>query len=269
MYKQNVFANNDSSQSLTNEFCGIRLSPTCFIDMINIHAGSFRMGNASGKFKVTFSRDFYVSKVCITQRQWNAVHRINEDERINYFSPTLSDKEVSTDGAMVCKDWFEANEFCDILNKNKSRYGIPDEYVFSLPTEWEWEYFARAGNNSDERFNSAGCSMGLYPEKFGTLTDGDGQRGLRNKWGIIDIGVNGEWCSTPAYEYDGKDIIDPSDASMTSKNVKRICRMEPDCGWLQYWKRWFIDPNDFSDFRSFRIVLRRVAVRGIPADMHE
>lgn len=254
--EKDIFANNDSPQGLPNDFCGIRLSPTCFIDMVNIHAGSFKMGSSHRKFNVTFSRDFYVSKVCITQRQWNAAHKINEDECINL-------PNYSIDYAIIFKNWFEANEFCDILNKNKSQYGIPNNYVFSLPTDWEWEYFARAGNNSDEYLQDPVPGLHWMSAKW---TDGEGHRGLRNQWGIIDIGVNGEWCSTSAYKYDWKDVIDPSDASMTSKNVKRICRMEQ-C--LRYWKKWVIDPNESSCFRSFRIVLRQVAVRNIPSDMHE
>jgi len=262
-----------SFQSLADDFHGIRLSSTCFIEMVKIPTGSFQMGyhgfygdysrcspiDPRFKFKVTFSKPFYVSTVCITQRQWNAVHQISEDERINYSDSLLSDKEVPTDGAMVCIDWYDANEFCAILNKNKSQYGIPNNYLFSLPSEWQWEYFARARSNSDEQFHSAGCSPNifgnLYPNDFGSLLDGEGNRGLKNRWKIADIGVNGEWCSTPSFEYDGKDIVDPQDPNFPTSS-ERICRMEPCAGRLYYWKRWFINPKDISDFRSFRIVLR-------------
>lgn len=258
-------------QEIPDDFEGIKLSSTCFLKMVKIPAGSFMMGpqvtredlgwkyDSEEKYKIAFSEDFYCSKCTITLRQWNLVNGNEESkkrERLpnNSLFDLLAGMEIELDESIPQLTWYEANDFCAKLNEQKSEWGIPENYYFSLPTECEWEYIARAGNDSNEEFN-LGCLDLVNCRYAGEDTDALGHHGMKNKFGLADIGLNGEWCSTPYSFYPESDMKDPVDPEDSMGN--KVCRAKPAAGRFKFAARWEIAPDDRGEFCSFRIVLKK------------
>ena len=109
------------------------------IEMIAVKGGTFTMGctseqgndcedNEKPAHRVTVD-DFYIGKYEITQAQWKAVMGYND----SYYRGD----SLPVDG--IC--WYEAEEF---VKKLSALTGKP----YRFPTEAEWEFAARVGNNS-------------------------------------------------------------------------------------------------------------------------
>ena len=120
------------------------------LEMVKIKAGSFMMGSPEGELGrsnnekqhcVTLTKDFWLGKYEVTQRQWEAVMGNNP----SYFWFGGENRPVEL------VSWNDAMKFCEKLNKMGK---APAGYMFTLPTEAQWEYACRAGTktslNSDE-----------------------------------------------------------------------------------------------------------------------
>lgn len=125
-----------------------------------------------------------------------------------YFSSPIYD-----DYPVVGVSWEQANAFCawrtEYLKQSYGMRGVTFE-PFRLPTEAEWEYAARAGNNdqtyswkTDVPHTEKGCYNGNFKPGFGDYTqDGYiitspvGSYGA-NEFGLFDMSGNvAEWTST-------------------------------------------------------------------------
>ena len=111
-------------------------------EMILVSAGTFTMGctpeqesacsdNEKKAHKVTLKNDFYIGKYEVTEGQWNEVMGY-DTKRSTFNGDDLPITNVS---------WRDAQEFIKKLNEKTG-----DSY--RLPTEAEWEYAARGGNQS-------------------------------------------------------------------------------------------------------------------------
>lgn len=110
------------------------------MEFVKIPAGSFLMGCSTGdgecnqeekpSHKVLITRPFEMGKFQVTQADYQAVMTTNPS-----FHPGA---DLPVDGV----SWDDAQKFCAALN------GKRDGYHYRLPTEAEWEYAARAGNDT-------------------------------------------------------------------------------------------------------------------------
>ncbi|NOZ62973.1 MAG: formylglycine-generating enzyme family protein [Calditrichaeota bacterium] len=134
--------------------------------MIRIEAGTFRMGDLSGKgqwderpvHQVTISQPFYISEREVTIEQFRKFRPDYEgNERYAPYVTGIS--------------WHEASEFCRWLSGKEGK-------TYRLPTEAEWEYVCRAGTETP-------YSSGQQPPAPGKA----------NPWGVRNMhtGVL-EWC---------------------------------------------------------------------------
>ena len=105
---------------------------------VSIAPGTFMMGSPEGEggsdepqHEVTLTQEYYIQTTEVTQGQWEAVM----DSNPSYFSNCGEDCPVES----VSK--YDANNFIDILNSM-------GEGTYSLPSEAEWEYAARAGSTT-------------------------------------------------------------------------------------------------------------------------
>lgn len=122
-------------------------------------------------FTVNISDPFYIGKYEITQEQWKKVMNSNP----SYF------KGDSLPAINIT--WNDAQEFIKKLNETDP------EHSYRLPTEFEWEYAARAGAQDDiswdEIREQAHIGAGA-PNKPGTKKP--------NAWGLFDmLGNVWEW----------------------------------------------------------------------------
>jgi len=229
-----------------------------------IPAGSFKMGcnffyiPSKPVHDVTITKPFYMGKYEVTQAEYE-----------KYCSYTGTDSPSSSYGdgdnyPAYYVSWYDALVYC---NKRSIAEGltpcynidnstIPDEWGtvpteeddplcdtwdavkcnwnangYRLPTEAEWEYAARAGDNTVERFTYSGTSdsnklgdYAWYEDNSNSTTHEVGTK-KPNAYGLYDMSGNVyEWCwNCWTSEYD-ENTEGGSDPTGTSAGSGRVCR---------------------------------------------
>lgn len=185
--------------------------------MCYVKGGSFLMGATSEQgsnayddekpvHKVTLS-DFYIGQTEVTQALWQAVMGSNP----SYFKDdNLPVENVS---------WNDCQEFIEKLNAKTGR-------TFRLPTEAQWEFAARGGNNSRD-YKYSGSN---YPDDVAWYYSNSKQKThtvatkQANELGIYDMSGNvSEMCSDwyARDHYKNSDTNNPRGAYTGSY---RVCR---------------------------------------------
>lgn len=142
-------------------------------------AKQFALRDASPGFEVTIPNAFYIGKFEITQAQWKKVMGANPA----FFQG--KNIEANTDSFPVeSVSWKDVQLFIKKLNQLEK-----GKAVYRLPTEFEWEYAARAGNKEDIAWNEINESAhiaNLTPQAVGQKKP--------NAWGLHDmLGNVWEW----------------------------------------------------------------------------
>ena len=205
------------------------------LEMVYCPAGSFMMGSPLTEqdieeqyddeqddelqHLVIISKDFYIGKFPITQKQYKSLIGNNP----SYFK--------GVNNPVECINWYEAKEFCQKLNslyKDK----LPIGYNFSLPTEAQWEYACRAGTTSffNNGNNSSSDELAWYYDNSNKTTHPVGQK-KPNAWGIYDMHGNvWEWCEDWYGDYPNYTITNPIGISNGTERVLRGgCWLGSDC----------------------------------------
>ena len=218
-------------------------------DMVFVAGGTFTMGataeqgsDAESNEKPTHSvtvSDFYIGKYEVTQAQWIAVMGSNPS---NFQGDNLPVEKVS---------WNDIQEFIKKLNAQTGK-------KFRLPTEAEWEYAARGGNQS-KGYKYSGSDnideVAWYEDNSNSKTHPVGQK-RPNELGIYDMTGNVcEWCQDWYGSYSSDAQTNPTGPSSGSYRVLR------GGSWITIaWNcrvsyRYFSHPvSRYSDF-GFRLVM--------------
>ena len=182
--------------------------------MALIPAGTFRMGNITNNsygdsdekpvHEVTITQPFWMSRTEVTQAQYEAVMGTNPSK---FKGADLPVERVS---------WYEAVEFCNALSQQE---GLDTCYSgsgsntvcdftangYRLPTEAEWEYACRGGEETDfytGNMTNSSCNpldpaldrAGWYCGNADDSTRTVGQK-EPNGFGLYDMHGNvNEWC---------------------------------------------------------------------------
>lgn len=125
-------------------------------------------------FSVAIQKPFYMGVYEVTQEQW---------QRVMGNNPAVFKNDSSANKPVENITWNNAQAFIKKLN------AADKKHVYRLPTEFEWEYAARAGAQDDISWNNIFASAvlgGDAPAKGGTKKP--------NAWGIYDmLGNVWEW----------------------------------------------------------------------------
>ena len=181
-----------------------------------IEAGTFRMGSPrheAGRSTVErqrlvrISKPFLLADRVITRGEYEPLvqkwGRLPFLENIDEWSPTMGHPIVS-------QTWEEAREFCTDLTRDAEITG----YIFSLPSEAQWEYACRAGTATAYCFGDDPAKLGLFAWYLANCSDRQ-TRPPRLLWpnpaGLFDVhGGVYEWCYDFYGPYEGESVRDPT-----------------------------------------------------------
>lgn len=192
-------------------------------NMVFVSGGTFTMGATSEQGSNVYDNEkpahhvtlssYYIGKYEVTQAEWKAVMGSNPS---NFKGDDLPVEQVS---------WNDCQEFIRKLNALTGKN-------FRLPTEAEWEFAARGGNNS-RGYKYSGSdnisSVAWYDDS--SKTHPVGQKSP-NELGLYDMSGNvWEWCQDREGTYPSSAQTNPTGPISGSR---RVCRGG---GW--YGNAWY------------------------------
>ncbi|MGM9868598.1 MAG: formylglycine-generating enzyme family protein, partial [Sodaliphilus sp.] len=217
-------------------------------DMVKVEGGTFTMGATEEQGSDVFSDEkpthqvtlssYYIGKTEVTQELWQAVMGSNP----SYFTGTnLPVENVS---------WEDCQSFIIKLNVLTGK-------KFRLPTEAEWEYAARGGNNS-QGYKYSGSNtiedVAWYIKNNNSMTHPVATK-TPNELGIYDMSGNvEEWCSD-WYEYGYYSSSAQTNPTGPDSGSNRVVRGGA-WGFIAKFCRVSVRPKYVPDRRSFDLGLR-------------
>jgi formylglycine-generating enzyme required for sulfatase activity len=189
------------------------------LDMLWCKPGTFMMGSSEGEkdrrkdetqHEVTLTQGFYLGKYEVTQEQWEKVMGENPSYHKGAALPV---EKVS---------WDDAMQFCQKLTVMEKTAGrLPEGWVFTLPTEAQWEFACRAGTTTAYFFGDVITpKQANYERNVGKTTPVGTYPA--NAWGFHDMHGNViEWCRDWYGDYPDGSVSDPQGPSDGSKRVYR------------------------------------------------
>lgn len=255
-----IYPTNVSIQKPT--VSGKEIKNSIGMEFVSIPAGSFMMGSPESEkdstederpqHQVTISKDFYLGKYEVTQRQWKTIMGDNP----SYF------KDCGDDCPVENVSWDEVQVFIRILNtKGDGKY--------RLPTEAEWEYTCRAGatgefagdlnaiawyynNSGDQILSGEWDAAKLKSNNNRTHKVGTKQA---NAWGVYDMHGNvWEWCQDWFGEYPSGAITDPTGGISGAHRIFRGGSMGFPSEYLRSAKRAYHTPSERQLNLGFRLL---------------
>lgn len=191
--------------------------------MHRVTKGVFKMGTEEGNpderpiHSVTISRDYYIGETEVTQALWQTVMGSNPSDSKGDNLPV---ERVT---------WTDCQNFIAKLNQLTGKQ-------FRLPTESEWEFAARGGNNRSQDFMYSGSndidavawyykslSSAIHPVKTKSP----------NEVGLYDMSGNvWEWCSDWYGNYPNGEVTDPEGPNLTEFNQEYASRTVRGGSWI-------------------------------------
>lgn len=228
-------------------------------NMVNVKGGTFIMGPSSSEQKImnryfgyeknlpthqVSLGDFYIGRYEVTQEEWEAVM----GERLPSF------KEPCKPATPV--SWDMCQVFIRKLNSLTGKN-------FRLPTEAEWEFAARGGNNGNGYNFSGSNNLDEVAWYSGNVDYSDGEQPVGkkrpNELGLYDMTGNvDEWCQDWYGKYSVSSQYNPHGPSYGSRRVIRgeSIRGSYDGKWYYYVScRNFCEPDSNTGKHGFRLAM--------------
>ena len=233
-------------------------------EMVFVAGGSFTMGCTAEQgsdcdadeiqHTVTLS-SFNIAKHPVTQKQWEAIMGTTlQQQHQKYGSGVMPIVGEGDDYPMYFVSWVDVQEFIKRLNAATGKN-------YRLPTEAEWEYAARGGNQS-KGYKYSGSNnideVAWYDVNSQVKTHPVGTKAA-NELGIYDMSGNvWEWCRDWLGEYTDLPQKNPERTEMSPWGAYRAIRggalhvTSKECRVSQRGGR---NPDDANNAIGFRLVL--------------
>jgi len=239
------------------------------VEMVFVQGGTFIMGSPESEegrdsnenqHEVALS-SFYIGKFDVTQDLYQRVMGKNP-------SSWGGDKNRPIDAV----SWYDAISFCNKLSerdKLKKVYSIRGTNVqidwsangYRLPTEAEWEYAARGGQEGESKYlEFAGSNdpeqVAWYNNNSGGSVHPVGQK-VPNALGLYDMSGNiAQWCWDSYEPYATSKQIDPQGPPTGGYHICRGGGWSSDMQGVRVAKRDRYSPSARNSLIGFRIVHR-------------
>lgn len=208
--------------------------------MILVDKGTFNMGQgyktqADTVHRVTLTKDYYIAETEVTQALYGAVMRTS----------VTAGKEDYPQGGVT---WNRVVEFIAELNH------LIDGAEFRLPTEAEWEFAAKGGNQS-MGYEYSG-SFDLYRVGWNIGSSSHQVKTKEpNELGIYDMSGNvSEWCyDWYTSKYQSHHQIDPTGPTAGSSRVHRGGDCNHDASYCTCTFRDYYSPSYSNSDLGFRL----------------
>ena len=218
-------------------------------DMVEVRGGTFRMGATSEQGRDAESNEkpvhsvtlsgYYIGKTDVTQALWKAVMGNNPS---HFKGDNLPVEWVS---------WNDCQEFIRKLNALTGQN-------FRLPTEAEWEFACRGGNNS-RGYKYSGSNyiddVAWYAGNSGIETQPVAAKSP-NELGIYDMSGNvWELCSDWFDSYSSSSQYNPTGPFSGSRRVLRGCSWDFGAWFCRVSHRGYAHPATRHHDRGLRLAL--------------
>jgi formylglycine-generating enzyme required for sulfatase activity len=240
--------------------------------MIAISAGTFDMGCTPGQsdceshespvHTVTLTRNFWIGETEVTREQWESVKGAGI-----FSNPTGGVASGYGDYPANKIYWEEIIEYANALSDaegltrvydNSSGDYIQDLYAdgYRLPTEAEWEYAARCGEDTLYAGSDNMTDVGWYDDNSGYSTHRVATM-APNACGLYDMSGNvweWTWDWYDSGYYGGGDMTDPTGPSSGTDRVRRGGSWVHYAGDARVSFRWWNSPGEGKGTVGFRLV---------------
>jgi formylglycine-generating enzyme required for sulfatase activity len=256
--------------------------------MVCVEPGAFAMGSPVGgegreseswmgketQHPVTLTEPFWIAKTPLTQGIWSTLMGTTVAEQKAKGSAYGEVTGTGDHHPVYFVNWEEALAACDRLSIREREAGrLPDGYLYTLPTEAQWEYACRAGTEGP--FNVEGASLqdlGWYADNSGKSTHPTAEK-TPNGWGLHDCHGNvWEWCADWYQEDLGAAAAtDPKGPESGNRRVLRGGSWSGVAQSCRSASRGRFNPAYRYDFIGFRPVLsprkQRTDLSVLPAEL--
>jgi formylglycine-generating enzyme required for sulfatase activity len=241
--------------------------------LIWVGGETFDMGSDSGDadeqpvHAVRISQGYWIGGTEVPNSDYQLFLRASayngkSDADGDYLKHVSGGSEMSTDSQhpVVWVSWSNAVAFCNWLTQRERQAGrLPENYIYRLPTEAEWEWAARGGRaQPGYRFSGAddADTVAWYRDNSRGGTQPVGAK-RPNELGLLDMSGNvWEWCQDwYQITYTGLAATDPAGPGKGEFRVLRGGGWNGEESHCRSTCRGRMDPSYTTSFLGFRVAL--------------